>query len=460
MRVEGGSFIMKNYKKKNVPSQQGIHLKKRIAATRGRAEFIGIVYLLAIIALVVAAAFVPVLQSEKAPLGVLTFWKVFAWSNLSALDTVGKIIEVANAALYGLMLLGLVINIFKALSKLDWLFKKKGSQLYNFNRNVFAMEDLGEIFSGSFASIIIFHFLIYLICGEMKVLWPSYVILGGGIFIHFFCGLIGGGASYFDKDARGNLIEKRRLIGLGAPFIRNLLQLIAVGGMIFFFVKASDLHTFIPHLLEKGGFQVYVLGNWIGFLSVGLQILTIIWIIVLLTHATNITEFSIEGTEAAGMKNFRIFSFFTFLTAGGTVVCKYLFGQATFAADANGYTIVEIVKSLDYNSLFIAVIALVMFIIELIMTNMPRIPDGMEQDEQTDYEDEDQPGPYSMYAMEGVPPFLPPMMAGFEDNSAWGENVAEINCPICSKRLRIHTAAEYHRCPSCGKVFETRVKQS
>lgn len=450
---------MKNYKKKKVPSQQGIHLKKRIAATRGRAEFIGIVYLLAIIALVVVAAFVPMLQAELAPLGALSFWKVYAWSNLTALDTVEKIIQVANATIYGLMLLGLVINIFKALSKLNWLFKKKGSQTYNFNRNVYAMEDLGEIFSGTFASIIIFHFLIYLICGEMAILWPTYVVLGGGIFIHFFCGLIGGGASYFDKDARGNLIEKKRLIGLGAPFIRNLLQLIAVGGMIFFFVKASDLHTFIPYLLEKGGFQVYVLDNWMGFISVGLQILTIIWIIVLLTHATNITEFSIEGTEAAGMKNFRIFSFFTFLTAGGTVVCKYLFGQATFGADANGYTIVELVKSVDYNSLFIAIIALVMFIIELIMTNMPRIPEGAAGENESDYDEEDEPGPYSMYAEEGLPPFLPPMTAELGDSSAWGESVAVINCPICSKRLKVHTEATYHRCPSCGKVFEMRVKE-
>lgn len=450
---------MKNYKKKKVPSQQGIHLKKRIAATRGRAEFIGIVYLLSIIALVVVAAFVPMLQAELAPLGVLSFWKVYAWSNLTSLDTAEKIIEVANATIYGLMLFGLVINIFKALSKLNWLFKKKGSQTYNFNRNVYAMEDLGEIFSGTFASIIIFHFLIYLICGSMTILWPTYVVLGGGIFIHFFCGLIGGGASYFDKDARGNLIEKKRLIGLGAPFIRNLLQLIAVGGMIFFFVKASELHTFIPYLLEKGGFQAYVLDNWLGFISVGLQILTIIWIIVLLTHATNITEFSIEGTEAAGMKNFRIFSFFTFLTAGGTVVCKYLFGQAAFGVDANGFTIVELVKSVDYNSLFIAIIALVMFIIELIMTNMPRIPEGAAGEKESDYDEEDEPGPYSMYAEEGLPPFLPPMTAEFGDNSAWGESVAVINCPICSKRLKIHTEATYHRCPSCSKVFETRIKE-
>ena len=450
---------MKNYKKKNVPSQQGIHLKKRIAATRGRAEFIGIVYLLAIIALVAVAAFVPMLQAEQAPLGVLSFWKVFTLTNLKSLNTAEAIIEVTNATIYGLMLLGLVINIFKALSKLNWLFKKKGSQTYNFNRNVYAMEDLGEIFSGTFASIIIFHFLIYLICGEMKILWPTYVVLGGGVFIHFFCGLIGGGASYFSKDIRGNLIEKKRLIGLGAPFLRNLLQLIAVGGMIFFFVKGSDLHTFISPLLEKGGFQNYVLPNWMGFISVALQVLTIIWIVVLLTHATNITEFSIEGTEAAGMKNFRVFSFFTFLTAGGTVVCKYLFGQAAFTTE-NAYTVVELVKTLDYNSLFIAIIALVMFIIELIMTNMPRIPDSIADEEEA-YDDEEgeQPGPYSMYAFEGLPPFLPPMTAEFGDNSAWGDSVAVINCPICSKRLKIHTEATYHRCPSCGKVFETRTKE-
>ena len=447
---------MKNYKKKKVPSQQGIHLKKRIAATRGKAEFIGIVYLLAIIAIVAVAAFVPMVQSEQAPLGVLEFWKVYAWSNLKSLDTAEKIVQVTNATIYGLMLLGLVINVFKALSKLNWLFKKKGSQTYSFNRNVFAMEDLGEIFSGSFASVIIFHFIIYLICGSMTILWPTYVVLGAGIFFHFFCGMIGGTASYFDKDARGNLVEKKRLIGLFAPFFRNLLQLISVAAMIFFFAKASDLHTCIAPLLEKGGFQNYVLPNWMGFLSIALQILTVIWIIVLLTHATNITEFSIEGTEAAGMKNFRVFAFFTFLTAGGTVVCKFIFGQAAFVMAEQG-TIVELVKSVDYNSIIIAAIALVMFIIELIMTNMPRIPDGMEEEE-TDYEDDDEPGPYSMYAFEGVPPYLPPMMAEFEDNSAWGENVTELDCPICSKRLRIHTKAQYHRCPSCGKVFETSTK--
>ena len=449
---------MKNYKKKKVPSQQGIHLKKRVAATRGRAEFIGIVYLLSIIALVGVAAFVPMLEAELAPLGVLSFWKVFDWSNLTSLNTAEKIIEVSNAVIYGLMLLGLVINIFKALSKLNWLFKKNGSQTYSFNRNVYAMEDLGEIFSGTFASIIIFHFLIYLICGEMTILWPTYVVLGGGVFIHFFCGLIGGGASYFDKDARGNLIERKRLIGLGAPFIRNLLQLIAVGGMIFFFVKGSELHTFISPLLEKGGIQNYIVPNWTGFISVGLQILTVIWIVVLLTHATNITEFSIEGTEAAGMKNFRIFSFFTFLTAGGTVVCKYLFGQAAFAVE-NACTVVELVKTVDYNSLIIAVIALVMFIIELIMSNMPRIPDGVADEDEADFDEEEQPGPYSMYAIEGLPPFLPPMTAELGDSSAWGDSVAVINCPICNKRLRIHTEATYHRCPSCCKVFETHAKE-
>ena len=101
-----------------------------------------------------------------------------------------------------------------------------------------------------------------------------------------------------------------------------------------------------------------------------------------------------------------------------------------------------------------------MFIIELIMTNMPRIPEGAAGENESDYDEEDEPGPYSMYAEEGLPPFLPPMTAELGDSSAWGESVAVINCPICSKRLKVHTEATYHRCPSCGKVFETRVKQS
>ena len=432
---------MKSYKK-NV-SRQGIYLKKRISKTHARAEFVGLVYLFSIFALV-GVACLPLISSPSAPVGVMEFWKVFTLNNLKVVKDLeaGAIIVISNATLYALMLFGLAINALRALTKLGWLFKKKGSKKHSFNRNVYAMEDLGNLFSGSFASIVIFHFLIYVICGSAEIQPLAYILLGGGLCIHFFCGFVGGKCSYFDSDAQGNLIEQKRLIGRIAPLIRNLLQVAAVGGMLFFFLRTNVLSLLIAPLLQKGAFGGYIKNNLTAFISAGLQILTIPSLFVLIKHATGISEYSIEGTAASGMKNFRVFSFFVALTAGATAVCRYLFGEVGFGLILeNGVTSVLVLKFTDYKSVMLAGIAFAMFVIELIMSGLPRFPENREEDEIEEYDEDEE----LSFAEE---------MTARERCEAPIARIIELDCPICGRPLEVKSDHAHHRCPVCGEVFE------
>lgn len=432
---------MKSYKK-NV-SRQGIYLKKRISKTHARAEFVGLVYLFSIFALV-GVACLPLISSPSAPVGVMEFWKVFTLSNLKAAKDLEAIaiVWLSNATLYALMLFGLAINALRALAKLGWLFKKKGSKKHSFNRNVYAMEDLGNLFSGSLASIVIFHFLICVICGSAEIQPLAYILLGGGLCIHFFCGFVGGKCSYFDSDAQGNLIEQKRLIGRIAPLIRNLLQVAAVGGMLFFFLRTNVLSSLIAPLLQKGAFGGYIKNNLTAFISAGLQILTIPSLFVLIKHATGTSEYSIEGTAASGMKNFRVFSFFVALTAGATAVCRYLFGEVGFGLILeNGVTSVLVLKFTDYKSVMLAGIAFAMFVIELIMSGLPRFPENREEDEIEEYDEDEE----LSFAEE---------MTARERCEAPIARIIELDCPICGRPLEVKSDHAHHRCPVCGEVFE------
>lgn len=446
---------MRKQVKKSVPSQQGLYLKKRIASTHARAKFIGMIYFFAIWALA-AVACLPLFESELAPLGVMEFWRVFKMETFKNLDTVEQIITLANASLYALMIFGIAINVLKSLSKLNWLFKKKGSRTYSFNRNVYAMEDLGNIFSGSLASIISFHFIMYILCGKMDVLWPFYAAVGGGFFLHFFCGIIGGKASYFAADSKGNLVEEKRIIGRVLPFVRNLLQLAAVFSMMYFFLEACSLHGVIEPLLQENSFDNYVKGEILAYVALGLQALTAIWLIVLVKHATGISEFSMQGPNASGMKNYRIFAFFVLLTAGATAVCRYIFGEAQFV-EFGGYMFMYVEKGVDKNSIYLAAIAFVIFVAEVIMRHMPRFPGNKWEEEEDGYWDMGYPP--ILYSSNPEGEIVPPSMPRPDATKVQDEK-AELQCPTCRKTLRITLGVRYHRCPRCNKIFETPIHES
>lgn len=437
---------MKKYKKKFAPCKQGVYLKQRIAKTHGRVKFVGIMYLLATLAVSVLAC-LPLLKTNAglAVLGAADFWKVFQNLSENAFDTAAERVLIFNSVLYGIMLFGLLINVLRSFSKLKWLFKKKGSKTYNFNRNAYAMEDLGKLFSGSFALILIIHTIVYVVCGTMDVQIMLYVLLGVALFVHFFCGLIGAKTSYFDTDQYGGLYEKRRAVGRIAPFIRNVLQLVATFAMLYFYLGVNNIHTLIEPLMQENAWANFIEPNLTAFAAVALQILTLLWLMVLLKHATATTEFSPEGTEAMGMKNFRIFSFFTLLTAGGAFVCRYMFGEAFFEKIVV-YPVLVIEKSLQYDLLILAGIAFVMFVIEVVMRKMPAIPEETEVSvQQNPFEKPDEAE----------------LRADLEkelEGAITYTDAVQVDCPTCGRKLKVRAALQYHRCPACGKVLHISIK--
>ncbi len=346
---------MSEYRQVTPFTTKGTYLRKRIAKTRIRAKCIGYVYLLAIF-LIAAAACFPLLSHEYAPIGVLQFWKQLKPNELKAFDyrQPSALIPLAVCALYALMLLGVAVNVLRSLRKLRWLHKKKPSKQYGFNRNVYAMEDLGRIFSGSFSVVVATYFLIAILCGITKISGLLLLFVGCGVFLHLLLGLWGSAIAYFDIHQE-KIVEQRRQVGYFSPLLRNALQLIGVFGLFYCFLQYSTLQAFIPRLTQAGGFKT-LLENRADLLSFSMQLVIVLCTLVLLKHAAAITEFNMDGADGTGMKNFRVFAFFVFLASMAVISYKYVFIEG---------------KMLDKQMAEIAAIAFALFLIELIMHAMP-----------------------------------------------------------------------------------------
>ena len=165
-----------------------------------KAKAFGLLYLIATIALT-ALACLPLItfndQTIGVKLGVMEFWTVFTQlgEGIQGIE-----LSLAVAVIYGLMLFVLVINLLRSVCKLGWLFKKKASRLYGFNRNMYAMDDMGRRFSGSFAAIVSSHLLIMLLVAEVAIQPLAFAALGVGVFFHFACGIPAGNVSLFDTE--------------------------------------------------------------------------------------------------------------------------------------------------------------------------------------------------------------------------------------------------------------------
>ena len=363
---------MKKYRIKGLPTQQNATLKNRIVKTRGRAKWVGVVYLAASFLLLIAACF-PMMKSDYVKVGLPAVWREFTLSSFKSMSTAVNIIPFLLALLYIAMLILLFVMFCRAVWGIGGLFKRKANKKYGFNLNVNAMQGMGKVFSDMFAIVLSVYFVIFVLSGSGKPNVLFYVTVGLGLAVHFTCGLRGGKASYFDVDENGQMVERRRLVGRIAPFCRNLVQLVGVFVMAYLFLRTSRIHECIEAMLKKDVWVNHFLKNVVSFASLLLQFVTGISLLVLLKHATGTAEFDMEGTQASGMKNYRVFAFFIFLASGATFAYRFLFGEVALRyLEIEERTVITISRWTDQISLILAGLGLAMFVFEVIMRNYPR----------------------------------------------------------------------------------------
>lgn len=358
-------------------SVESAKLRKQVKKVQGRAKFVGVLYLLALFAFVGAVSVFPVMQGGETVLTLTRFYKpiVALFSNgtagfkeLSFAD-----VNVAlQALLYAFMLLGMFVNAIRGACKLGWLFKRRASRVNGVNRNMYAMDDLAKRFSGSLANLVIFNLLICIFAGAdtYQITWYGYCFLGGALALHFMLGALGATVCVFTISETPELIKRDG--GVGVFFLRNLFQLISVGLMICFLLPHSQLTDKLQTLyqtlvVEKAGFGSVV---WKEFIWALVELVAWLCIIVLIKHGTGATEYNREGMLGSGMQNFRIFSFFVFLTVGALMAFSYLGFYTT--------------KLFNVDLMLVAGIALIVFLIDCILHPREKETDFMQEYFQSD----------------------------------------------------------------------------
>ena len=377
-------------------------MKHRIFKAQGKAKAIGFFYLIATLAITALACF-PLLAIEGAQLGVMEFWKPFL--ELSS-GFAGKEIVLAVAVLYALMLLILLINVIRCLCKLSWLFKKKASKLYGFNRNMYAMDDMGKIFAASFKAIVILHMLIvFIVGGAMQFTLFGYIVLGVGVFFHFVCGIASENVSLFTTE--NGITEESRKVGNVAPFIRNLLQIAAVAGMVYFFSQISIIRAAIDALLAENGLQTALSDYFEYLVYPGVQVLMLACMIGMIAYAFGVKEFDMQGAKAAGR------GWYLFLCIMQLILTAGWYGFLYFAAG----------DALPMQWLYIAGIALVMIVWEICTLRFPRIkvvnPDEVDADKYVaDYDDDKEIRMSTPTAQNAnIPPYVQQYLPAYWNNN-------------------------------------------
>ncbi len=333
-----------------------LQMKHCIKAMQNRAKWVGVLYIIAMLAITVLACLQPITFNDGA-IGVVAFWKPFAKLTQEG-DILGVIVsnavELAIALLYAIMLLVLLINFINALCHTGWLFKTKASKLYGFNRNMYAMDDIEKLYSSSFKTIVCIFFIIALFVEGLQIsLIIAGSLVGVGVLFHFFCGLLAGNTSIFTID--GEIIEEKRGVGTFSVFIRNLFQVLATAAIVFFFVKSGAPIAALVNDLINGGLATR-LADPIGLILPVVLIVVMILAIIMVCYALGTTEFDPSGKDIGGRGTFLWCSLLTFILT----FCVAVFDALMREQPLNG------------NLMAITGVSLVAFILEICLRKFPK----------------------------------------------------------------------------------------
>lgn len=377
-----------------------LHIKHCIKKMQCRAKWVGTLYVIAMVALFGLACLQPIFGDGA---GVFAFWKPFTLFTtegdfISVL--VNNALSIATAVLYAVMLLVLLINLVGALCSMGWLFKKKASKLYGFNRNMYAMDDIEKAYNSTFKTIVVINVLIAVLSFDITFgLLLVGATLGVGLFFHFLCGTLAGNTSLFTVD--GEIIEEKRNVGTFSAFVRNFLQVLATAGIVYFFVKSSGEIASFLLALTNGGMSTYT-SEPLSLVLPAARLAILILSILMICYALGTTEFEPSGRETAGRKTFKRLSFITFLVSFGATVFLSIYYKIP----------------LDGALMSIAGISLVAFVLEICLRKFPKSkeknPDEVDANKYLDGSVKDEEQEVALQ-----PQILPPVyvpMTSYEQN--------------------------------------------
>ena len=374
-------------KVKHTLTKEARKMYRRVKSTRNKAQWVGMLYLLGTIVLA-ALAVLPTLNIDY--VNVLGSMKPL-WADL---DGLGANVATISRVLYAIILLTVVINVFKSLGKLGWLYKRKASKTYGFNRNAYAMQDMAKYFARSFAVILINTLLIVVINGAWgNTAWteigglvdalkanstvfanfdlfgvitlelPTILfVVAAGVVFHLILCFWGGKISMFVAEEGVGVYEEKRTLGRFAPLVRNLFQVVFVLVVGVLLLEISTIDAFVANALA-GTINVEI--------PVILQLVMVLAWMICTVHAVNPTEFNVDGAEGKGMKNYGFFMF-------------VIFGVAAY----NWYNSDPNFTFALSNELLLAGVALLACLIELIV-KAPRYHEPEEEVEEEVVYDED-----------------------------------------------------------------------
>lgn len=310
-------------------------LKKRVRKIQRRAKFTGFLYFLGTLALAAASIAVCTLNGTclSTANGLLPILKLvdevkslFDGGIVNVIKDSALLIKTLVLVLYISTVLATLINALRCFGKLNWLFKRRASYTSGFNRNMYAMDDLSKRFSGSLTSLIVCGMFTALVTGgTVKLTDFGLIVLGAGLLLHIFCGLLEGKTTLFTT---GEIIEEEtREFGLFPFFFRNLIQIAAVGAIVYFFLPfssfSSDLERVLDNVVVGKNFG-WLISNIMTLVPFIVELVAWIFMIILIKHATAATEFNRDCLDGNGMKNFAVFALLTALCFGALAVLPYL----------------------------------------------------------------------------------------------------------------------------------------
>ena len=454
-------------------NQNIVAIRGRVKKTHKKARRVGFLYFIGTLILALCSLLpCSTIQYENgATLSIVNFFRPFLW----VFD--GDFSGIMVFFFYLTMLIFLVVKVIKVFPPYKRVLKKNHNNVNTCNRNVSAMEDLGEIFSSTFCGVLVLYSLMYVVTpdtGKIMVDRTSLVfsMLGWIMFavatlIHFIGGAIGCTSSLFFVSSY--IEERKRMEGVWIFVLRSLIKIGFTALVACFILPVCRIHTALPFIFDLDIAGLMPNGDIMPLLGIVLQIVILVFLCNCIKHATSALEFNLLGMSAHGMTFYNKH----ILICGIVSVLAFVLDKDFTAAEPTTIT----------NYLFAGLIGIVGFVLILIIK--PKDYEEIEAGRSWDDLNETEKQPKKEVKKE-EPEKETPAPAPVKSPLVYSQNKGGVNvprtidlrivlpdsnvsktveeapmkwqvvCPSCGKTLAVKQAP-YHRCPVCGKVFRLNV---